>query len=267
MKNILLISFGLLILSSQAYKSSNLWVNKAPLAKKSAFAVGEHLTYEVSYGMLTAGVAELSIHQSDKIHTNPVLHMKGIGYSTGMFEWFFKVRDRYESWFDMVRKTPIESLRDVNEGGFIIQSHVTYDQDNTATEHWTKNKQGEYKVPDRVQDMLSAFYYARSHDGKVLKNGDLIDIPIFIDHEVFHFQLKLVKRETIKTKFGKVRCLVFKPLVQEGRIFNEKESVTLWVSDDDNKVPVLLKSKILVGSIKMEIKGMEGLQHPLALVN
>ncbi len=236
------------------------------LAKKQAFDKGENLVYEVSYGMFTAGRAEFKVQESDKVHKGKkLLHFIGLGYSTGMFEWFFRVRDRYESWFDLNTLKPVESFRDVDEGGFIIQSRVTYVNDTEAIEHWNEKKKGSYQVPINVQDMLSAFYYARSHDGKALKNGQVIEIPIFIDHEVYNFQLKLVKREVIKTKLGKVRCLVFKPAVQEGRIFNEKESVTLWVTDDLNKIPVLLKSKILVGSIKMEILSAEGVLYPLAI--
>jgi hypothetical protein len=122
-----------------------------------------------------------------------------------------------------------------------------------------------FNLEDKTQDIFSAFYYARFTDVKSLSPGAVIQIPVFLDHEMFHFQIKYMGDEVLKTKFGKVKAMKFKPLVQEGRVFREKDAMTIWVSKDDNKVPLLIKSELLVGSIKAELIQYEGLKNPSVL--
>jgi hypothetical protein len=84
---------------------------------------------------------------------------------------------------------------------------------------------------------------------------------MFFDDETTKFKLKFVGREDIKTKFGKVSCMIFKPYVQAGRVFKEEESLTVWISDDDNKIPIRLKASLAVGSIKADLEAFKGLKH------
>ena len=117
--------------------------------------------------------------------------------------------------------------------------------------------------PTGAQDMVSAFYYLRNHiDGNTLTDGETIDMDMFFDKENYKFRLKFLGRDTIKTEFGKVPCLKFRPYVQAGRVFKEKESLTVWVSDDDNKMPMLIKAELAVGSLKASLMEYDGLSHP-----
>jgi len=94
----------------------------------------------------------------------------------------------------------------------------------------------------------------------------LINIPLFIDHEIFPFKIKFVKRETVKTDYGKIMCLKFVPVVQEGRVFKDEDDMHLWISDDANHVPIRIQSELIVGSIKIDLKEYKGLANPLAIV-
>ena len=89
---------------------------------------------------------------------------------------------------------------------------------------------------------------------------------MFFDNENYKFKLKFLGRETLKTEFGKVPCLVFRPFVQAGRVFKEKESLTVWVSDDDNKIPLLIKADLAVGSLKATLTEFKGLQHSFKII-
>ncbi len=118
-------------------------------------------------------------------------------------------------------------------------------------------------VNDNVQDIISAFYYLRNHPNiDKLKSGESITIDMFFDEEITKFKLKYIGRQDITTKFGSVSTMVFKPLVQTGRVFKEKESVTLWITDDNNKVPVRIKADLAVGSLKADIDEYKGLKYP-----
>jgi hypothetical protein len=84
---------------------------------------------------------------------------------------------------------------------------------------------------------------------------------MFFDDEVFKFKLKYLGKEDIDTKFGVIPTLVFRPYVQSGRVFKEQESLTVWISDDDNKMPIRIKASLAVGSLKADLDGFKGLKN------
>jgi hypothetical protein len=239
--------------------------------KNFAFKRGEVLTYRVHYGLVDAGEATVSISQeATKFQDKPTYHVVGTGKSSGGFDWFFKVRDRYDSFIDEETLLPQFFLRKVDEGGFIInqnylfnqkQNYVTVGRDGTDKPKNTSNKK--FDIPAYTHDILSAFYFARNADLGLVKPGDMITVQTFFDEELFPLQVKVIGRETIKTRAGKIRCVKLRPIIQQGRVFKEEEDLTLWISDDLNRIPVRLQADVLVGSIKMDLKEYKGLANQL----
>ena len=113
--------------------------------------------------------------------------------------------------------------------------------------------------------MLSSFYYVRTLDFSGLKENDSISVNMFFDERMYKIRVLVMGRERIKTGFGQIDCIKIRPLVLEGRVFKDEENVTLWISDDKNKIPVRIKASILVGSVKAELVEARGLIHPFAL--
>lgn len=226
----------------------------------TAFKRGEELKYRVHYGAMNAGIATLTIDNTNKlINGRSTLHAVGVGNSIGAFDWFFKVRDRYESYMDEQAMMPWIFIRRVDEGGFKISQNQTYDHTIGRV-----NSNGKMMtVPKYIQDMVSTFYYARTLDFTNAKVGDIYSVPTFIDDSVWTMKLKFKGRETIKTDLGKVKCLKFAPVVQVGRVFKKEEDLTLWISDDANHVPMRAQGSLVVGSIKMDIISTSGLMVPL----
>ncbi len=121
-------------------------------------------------------------------------------------------------------------------------------------------------VPRNVQDIMSSFYYLRNYPNiDKIKPGESVSIDMFFDDETTKFRLKFLGHEDIETKFGVVSTMIFRPLVQSGRVFKEQESVTVWISDDDNKLPVRIKASLAVGSIKADLDGFKGLKYPFKI--
>jgi hypothetical protein len=121
-----------------------------------------------------------------------------------------------------------------------------------------------YDVPASAQDMLSAFYFARTIDYSTATPGQEFTIPCFMDNEEWNLRMRYIGKETIKLRNGKFRCLKFQPVVQEGRVFKANDDLNVWITDDANHIPVLAEAKVLVGSIKMELSSYEGLANPVA---
>lgn len=233
------------------------------LEKQPAFQAGEKLEYRIHYGLVNAGRASLEIFDGAKINGKPTYNMVGVGWTTGVTDWFFRVRDRYETRVFKDNLLPAKFLRDVDEGGYIIKQYVDFDRDhNTATDTYPKPAKS-FQVPYDVHDMISAFYFARSLNTENLNPGDHIPIKIFLDNEVFETRLKFVRREVLHSDIGKIPCLVLVPLLQTDRVFKEKEGMTLYVSDDRNKVPIRIQTELKVGSIKVDITKHKNLKYPL----
>ena len=230
------------------------------------FKNGEWLKYRMHYGLINAGYATVSV-KSTKKDKRDAFHITGKGWTTGVTKWFFKVKDNYQTWFYKDNLKPYHFRRRVDEGGHIISRDIYFDQEaKTAFVKDHKKKKEKTLTIDNVQDIISSFYYLRSQDISNLKVGDELELDMFLDYETFGFKMKYLGTETIKTKFGKIKSLKFRPLVQSGRIFKAEESLTIWITADKNKIPVRIKADLAVGSLKADLDQFKGLAHPFSII-
>lgn len=233
--------------------------------KEDSFDVGEYIKFRIHYGIVNAGYATLEIKDAT-INNKKVYHAVGKGYTTGMSRFFFKVEDLYESYFDKETGEPYRYVRKINEGGYTKNQEGFFNpkENRILVKDYKRKSEKTIVLTDNVQDILSSFYYLRNHPNiDKLQPGEAITIDMFFDEEITKFKLKYIGRQDITTKFGTVSTMVFKPLVQTGRVFKEKESLTLWITADDNKVPVRIKAELAVGSLKADIDEFKGLKSPL----
>ncbi|CAA9196375.1 DUF3108 domain-containing protein [Flavobacterium collinsii] len=232
--------------------------------KEDAFDTGEYFKFRIHYGIINAGYATLEIKDAT-INNKKVFHAVGKGYTTGMSKFFFKVEDLYESYFDKQNGAPYRYVRKINEGGYTKNQEGFFDpsESKVLVKDYKRKTEKTIVTTPNVQDIISSFYYLRNHPSiDKLKSGEAITIDMFFDDEITKFKLKYVGRQDITTKFGTVSTMVFKPLVQTGRVFKEKESVTLWITDDDNKIPIRIKADLAVGSLKADLDEYKGLKNP-----
>ncbi len=235
----------------------------------SSFGDGEWFKFKMSYsGFLKAGNATLSVKETT-LKNKEVYHVVGKGWTTGMIKWFFKVQDRYESYFDKKTLVPYKFIRNIDEGGHTKDLEVEFDQVNNKA-FVNDKKNNEKKVFDmtpNVQDMVSTYYYLRNNlkiDN--LKVGDEVKVDMFFDEEIYGFKLQYLGEETINTEFGNIEALKFRPYVMAGRVFKEEESLTLWVSKDKNKLPLRIKADLAVGSLRADLEAFKGLKYPFRII-
>ncbi len=230
--------------------------------RNTCFQDGESISFVVYYNILgiyvNAGDANFTLKQ-EKFNNKEVYHVVGVGNSNPSYDWIFKVRDRYESYFDTANLQPVKFIREVNEGGYKINENVSFNlQNNTAV-----TTKGVYKVTGCIQDVLSAIYYARNIDFNKYKPGDRIPFNMFLDNEVHNLYIKYEGKEDIKTRYGKFHAIKFKPLLVKGTMFSGGEKMTVWVSDDPNHIPLRIESPIVVGSVKVDMMQYKNLRYPL----
>ncbi len=236
---------------------------------ETAFDSGEWFKFKMSYsGFFKAGEATLTV-KNDTYKGKPVYHVIGKGKTTGPIRWVFKVKDRYESYFDKTTGMPYKFVRDIDEGGHTKKIVIEFDHENKKA-HINDIKHKKRKVvstKDSIQDLVSAFYYLRNnYDTDLIEEGDYVTLNMFFDAENYPFKLKFLGRDQIRTKFGKINTLKFRPYVMAGRVFKESESLTLWVSADKNKIPLKIKADLAVGSLRADLEEFRGLKHPFNIV-
>ncbi len=246
---------------------SFLFVLTAAVAQEKAFKEGEWLEFKVKYGWFNASTAGLEI-KNDTFNGKEVYRIVGFGKTTGLLDVFFKVRDHYESYIDKDQVKPYKFIRDLSEGGYIKNKMILFNHEsNIATVHDYKyDTVHKHSFTDHTQDMISGLYYLRNKvDTKTLKQGDVISLNLFFDERNHDFKTKFLGREVVETSFGDVSCLMFRPYVMSGRVFKEQESVTVWISDDKNKIPIKVEAELAVGSITAKLHKFKGLLHPFKI--
>lgn len=234
----------------------------------SSFQAGEWLKFKLSYsGWMKAGNATLEISENT-YKDKPVYKVVGKGWTTGAVKWFFNVEDHYESHFDKVTGQPYKFVRNINEGGYTKNRIVDFDhvQNKALINDLKERTNSIVDIEKNIQDLVSAYYYLRNnYNTETIQKGSVVELNIFFDSETFLFKLKYLGRETIQTKFGKIKCIKFRPYVMAGRVFKEEESLTLWVTADKNKVPMKIKADLRVGSLRADLEALKGLKHPFEI--
>lgn len=230
-----------------------------------AFERGEKLKYWVYYdapllGKVYAGKATLFLtNDRDSFNGKPTFHAIGSGRSTGSFDFFFKVRDRFESWFDDETLKPYRFIRRTNEGGYKVNDDVDFDYQNMVA----RSRQKEVSLGLNTQDMVSAYYFARHLDLDSIQIDDHFPIDFYLDDSVYTSVIIFKGIEIVETSLGKFRCMKFLPMVVTGEVFDNPYPMSLWITDDKNRIPILVKSEIIVGSIKGELFEFENLKYPM----
>jgi hypothetical protein len=235
-----------------------------PVKPNEAFKEGEILSYRLHYGVMDAGVVVMEVKpELIEVNGRKVYHVVGNGYSKGTFDWFFKVRDRYETFIDKDAMLPWMFVRRVYEGG------VTINQDYTFNHYTNKVDVGggeKVDIPQGTQDMISAFYSARNLDLTNAKEGDIFTINSIVDKEIWPLKIRYVGKEKITCDIGTFNCVKFRPIVQKGRIFKREDDLNVWLTDDKNHVPLRAQAKLVVGAVKLDIVSVKNLANPTSQV-
>ncbi len=226
---------------------------------QKAFVVGEKLLFDVNFGIITAGYAEMSIPQYDTVLGNKTYKVQFNVRSTPTFDFFFEVRDRYETYLDAEGIFPWRFEQHIKEGKFKKDYSAIFDQKN----HLAKTDEGDFAITPFVHDIMSAFYYARTIDYAKFKIGQRVPLQNFYKGKVNSLEIKYLGKQKITVDAGTFNCIIVEPMVKEGGLFKSEGRILIWLSDDELKIPVKVNTKVIIGSIDAELKEYSGLNGSL----
>jgi len=254
--------------AGQAPASAGEMESPACTIHNRTFQPGEEITYVLYYNWnmvwLSAGEVTFRVEEAGGQY-----HLSAYGATYPSYNWFFKVEDRYEAFVDTTSLLPSLSIRDVQEGKYTLYDRVEFDQINQkALSIRGKSKDSaqpsEYEFESCMHDILSIVYYVRNIQVNDMKEGESIPIRIFMDKEVWPLKVSFEGRDRkkrIRGK-GKWKTVCFSPDLIEGEYFKDGDRMNIWVSDDRNRLPLLIESPVSVGSVKAVLKKYKGLRYP-----
>jgi hypothetical protein len=237
----------------------------------STFQGGERLTYRIYYNWnfvwLAAGEVTFKVFDEGKQY-----HFQAYGETYDSYEWFYKAKHVHNSWADKTSLLPNYSEREIQEGDRKNFEKIKFDQESLKMTVWRAKEKGdaetktEHTVKTQVHDILSSMYFLRTIDFSKRAKGADEPFRIFMDKEEFPLKMRYLGPESRKKVrgMGRFNTLKFEPQVIVGDVFKDSEKMTVWVSDDENRIPVLIETPVSVGSVKIVLKSYSGLKYELS---
>lgn len=226
-----------------------------------AYKLGERFKYNLKYGVIKGAETEIAVTGEDIRHGRPVYHVEFSAKTVSPFDGFFKVDDRYETYIDKEGQYPHYFKQRVREGKYSRDDEVEFFHDKGYAHSHTRNEQ--FPMEAYAQDVLSSYFFVRTLKLKSLPNGSTIMMREFSEDKVYPLQVKILRRETIETEIGAFKTIVIEPLVQGAGLFKSEGKIVIWMTDDENKIPVKISIKVAVGAITAEISEMQGVRNPM----
>jgi len=210
----------------------------------------EEMEYILRFGFIKGGKATL-VAENEKINKKSAIHYRMRGRTTGLVDKIYEVNDIYESWVDPETYLPVKSIRNVREQKYRFYDEVIYDHINDSL---FSQKAGRLKVPDKVNDLVSVFFYIRQNQYfEDLLAGKSVQIPVYHGDDLFMMELKYIGIEIIDTKIGKKECYVVSPKVPKGKLLKGSNDLKIYITKDKNRLPIYAEFELVLGALKCEL--------------
>ena len=212
-----------------------------------SFGAGESLTYSIGWEKITAGYGTMTVGEPVDSFGRLCFPIVSTVKSTPFVSTFFKVDDRVETIMDVRELFPLYFEKRLQEGSYRSFRRIQFDP--VSGLGYTPSDT--FPVPPYVLDDLSLLYHVRSME---LVPGKDILLDIYSGKKLYQLTVKIIKKERIKVDAGVFNTIVVEPLLQAAGLFKSEGKVTVWLTDDRLHLPVLMKSKVVVGSIVAELQ-------------
>ncbi len=214
-----------------------------PVASRVPFSEGENLIFQIRYGLINAGTATLEVRNIAEIDSVRCYHIVSVARTNKVFDKIFKVRDRHESFIDYENLYSLRFEKHLREGKYKYDREYVFDQKR----HLALYKDKEMPIAPNTRDILAALYYVRTLD---FEPGQAVAMANHASGRNYPIYIKMLGRERVIVPAGEFDCVVIEPVLETSAIFENKGKLTIWLTDDTFKMPVLMRSKVIVGAFE-----------------
>jgi hypothetical protein len=241
-----------------------------PTIQNASFKRGEVIEFKMTYGFFTVGKGAARIdHEYHKMNDRYCFKVDVSGKTVGMVDWVADIDDKWGAYIDTAALVPHQFYRKIREGRYRKDEWTNFDHSRRKIEVKAIGRNGKvrepkyYDAPPDVRDMIGGFLYMRIMDFSKLRVNDTVTVNGFFEDEFYKLKIIYRGKDTVKLRVGKVRALVFTPVMPANKLFDGEDSITAYFSDDKNRIPLKIDAKMFVGSAGVELTGYRGLKNPL----
>jgi hypothetical protein len=236
-----------------------------------SFGRGEVIKYTVHYGLINGGEATVETdNRLERVNDRPCYKATVSGRTTGSFDFFLRIRDQWRAYIDTTSILPLRSQRDIAEKNYRKKETVNFDHIRDLAEVQDHNKdnpkRSTVKIGNNSLELVSGFYYLRTFNFDRMRVGDVIKMPAYLDGDNFMLEVVFKGREIVETKAGDVRAFKLVPKMPNNKLFRGENAISVYFSDDRNKIPVMFQAEMFVGTVKVDMVKYSGLKSPLNMV-
>ncbi|HZY80144.1 MAG TPA: DUF3108 domain-containing protein [Cyclobacteriaceae bacterium] len=242
--------------------------------RPTSFGKGEELEYKVNFGFLHVGKAITRIdNRVHKVNSRPCYKIDAFGETSDWMSWVADVEDNWGAYIDTTTMSTQVSYRKIKENSYRLEELSNFDHETHKVVVKVKNKESgvyeeknRYDIPQNAKDLVGGFMLLRQIDFAKLHKGDTVTISGFFEDTSYYLKVMYLGKETIKTSVGKIPCNIMKPIMPDNKLFDGENSITCWISDDGNKIPVKIQAKMFIGHTGLELVSFRGLRNQIKIV-
>ncbi len=235
---------------------------------QSSFGRGEVINYKVHYGLINAAEATVETAGAlERVADRPCYKASVSGRTIGSFDFFLRIRDQWRAYIDTASILPLRAQRDITEKGYHKKETVDFDQIHAVADVQNHDKDNptrtSVKVANHCLELVSGFFYLRTLNLDRMRAGETVRMPAYFDGDNYVLEVVYKGRETVETKAGTVRVFKLVPKMPTNKVFKGENAVSVYLSDDRNKIPVLFQAEMFVGAVKVDMYQYRGLKWRL----
>jgi len=244
------------------------------VAHNTSFSTGEQLTYRVNFGFFTVGRAVTTIDRRVyNVNSTPCFKIDAFGETSDWISWVARVKDVWGAYLDTTSLSTQVSYRKIREGNYRKDELTNFDHKQKKAEVKVMNQETgvyenpqQYDIPRNAKDLVGGFMLLRQIDFAKVRTGDTLAVSGFFEDTSYNLQIMYKGKDVIHTKVGKIRCHKLVPIMPDNKMFDGENSITCWLSDDANKVPVKIQAKMFIGHTGLELEEFRGLKNQLKIL-
>jgi hypothetical protein len=248
--------------------------SQPPSNHRSSFGRGEELTYRAKFGWFTVGTATTTIDKTfHQVNQQACFKVEGAGETASWVSIIKPVKDVFGAYLDTTSLSTQIAYRKLQEGNYQLDEVSTFDHRRKKVNVKVRNKETgqydepkHYDIPENARDIIGGFMALRQIDFQKIRKNDTVTIAGFFQDQSYFLKIMYKGHDVIQTKLGRIPCHKLVPIMPDNKLFDGENSITVWISDDGNKIPVKMQAKMFVGHAGLELEGIRGLQNQLKVI-